>query len=311
MKKYTFIVSILFALCCFTALYAYSQNDSIPNSSFEVWIDNPFQDYSEPEYWNTPNPYTSVPFVNVVTVEKDTVDPCSGCCSAMLTTKFVLMGKVPGIMTLGQIEIDIINFTGDITGGIPYKQQPVNLTGYYKYSPAGEDSCLIVANLYRFLPAKGKKESVALATFKTNTDTSEWAFFSVPFQYFNDSILPDSINITILSSSNIEDPKVGSVLHVDDIRLEGFLGIGGNEQEARRIMAYPNPAGDNINLALREIVGNGYLRIFDSGGRQVLSKNVSGKQINVMTGALNSGYYYFYILEKGKKKAYGSFIIKR
>ncbi len=311
MKNQLTIICLFVLTCCISAPKAFNQNDSIPNGNFEVWIDNPFQNYSEPEHWNTPNPFTSVPFVNVVTVEKDSVDPHSGTYAAKLSTKFVLNGRVPGIMTLGNIEIDINTFTGEITGGIPYKQQPAYLTGYFKYSPEGPDSCLIVANLYRYIPVKGKKESIALATFKTNKDTSDWAYFSVPFEYFNDTILPDTLNITAISSSSTEDPQVGSVLYVDDIKLEGILGIYQHGPSARNVPVFPNPAVDQVTIRLETFVSYGDLLIFDSRGKQVLFQNVNGKMIRVNTSILSAGFYYFYILENGIRKAYGSFIINR
>ncbi|MBU2652143.1 MAG: PCMD domain-containing protein [Bacteroidetes bacterium] len=306
--EYIILIVLVFFICQTITL---AQNDSIPNSGFEVWIDNPFLNYEEPEHWSTPNPYTSVPQFNIVTVEKDSIDPHSGDYSAKLTSKFIASGQMPGIMTLGTITIDLINFTGEIRGGIPFNQQPAFLTGYYKYNPVDGDTCLILARLYRFIPAKGKQDLLALATFRSDVDTSEWAYFSAPFVYYNDTILPDSMNIIILSSANFDDPRVGSRLRIDDLKIEGTLGITEPNKPFVNVIVMPNPARDFVVFELEIAVRNGLLLIFDTYGRKVMSESFTGKKIKAETPFFSSGRYFYQILDNGNSISNGSFIISK
>ena len=70
MKKiFTLFTSILLA--------GMMQAQTIPNASMEVWQDFTSPTYTQPEFWNTPNPYTAMLGESVVTRSTDAFAACN------------------------------------------------------------------------------------------------------------------------------------------------------------------------------------------------------------------------------------------
>jgi len=88
----------------------------IPNGSFETWKNG------DPVNWNTTNKISVFVFN---TVTEDIADPEDGLASAKLTvvTQMIpLVGtySIPGVLTLGLINIDPVAKTYSLSGGYPF-----------------------------------------------------------------------------------------------------------------------------------------------------------------------------------------------
>ena len=97
----------------------HAQTSQIPNADFENWI--PHTGYSDPQYWDTPNQeLLSIPIFGQAVVTKSTSHQ-SGTYSAKLETKTInIPGSpvdIPGVMTLGTLNINLLAGTYSITGG--------------------------------------------------------------------------------------------------------------------------------------------------------------------------------------------------
>ena len=93
----------------------------IPNGSFETWS------AGEPVDWNTSN--QNIVGFNFITVQKETANPQLGSASARLTVvtntiPFVGTFSLPGVLTLGVLNIDLIQQTASVTGGYPFTGMP-------------------------------------------------------------------------------------------------------------------------------------------------------------------------------------------
>ncbi len=62
------------------------------------------------------------------------------------------------------------------------------------------------------------------------------------------------------------------------------------EGERRPLVAYPNPASDQLTIELPES-GSGLLEFYDTTGRLVKSERISGSRVNVDTSSLAPGFY--------------------
>lgn len=187
----------------------------IPNAGFENWVNA--GSFQNPEFWDTAN--MSVLFNAVITTSK-TTDSHSGSYAARMETKNFLTFTIPGLVTLGNFEIDIWNMQTSITGGTPFNLRPDKLNFYYKYNPAPGDKMRIGMWLLRN-DGTSIPDTVATALFESSEPVQNYTLLSMNIEYRSDQT-PEILNI-IAVSSNPENPAAGSVLFIDDLEFE-FAG---------------------------------------------------------------------------------------
>ncbi len=210
MQKFS---SFLIVILISTTLNA----QEIPNAGFETWEDE--IGYQEPEYWQSINSVTAA--LGQVPVSADASDPYAGNYALKLETKSVFGLGLPGFVTLGAFEIDLLNRKYSLSGGVPYANRPGKFTGHFRYLPQGTDSCLVVAALFR--NDGTQRDTVGGAFFSTKNTVEAWTEFSVDFEYFSEE-KPDSLNIYIISSAS-EEASAGTKLFVDELQLTGSAAI--------------------------------------------------------------------------------------
>lgn len=219
MKKiFTRIVVMIFILM--VTIGATGQT-VVPNGGFETWIND--TTYENPQYWDTPNKeISSIPIFGTTVVSKST-DHEEGIYSAKLETKHIaiLPVNIPGFITLGNLTIDLINFTYTITGGVPINDNPTHLQGFYKYIPKGGDSCLIAIALFKTIG--NVADTIGSGYFSTHDTINDWTPFSAWINY-NTIATPDTMNIIALSSAQ-NTPTAGTILYVDNITLDYTVGV--------------------------------------------------------------------------------------
>ena len=270
----------------FATAYLLSNAQYITNNGFETWT------ASDHDSWNSPNALLAGFFLPPV-VTKETVDIYSGLNSAKMETKTTPIGAVPGILTNGTITLS----APYVSGGIPFTDRPASFKGYYKYTPAGGDFCLLSAVLL-----KNSTDTVGYAQFTNLATVGAYTLFQADFTYsMPDS--PDTIQI-IISSSNTNAAVVGSILKVDALYLEGgTLGIS-KYHLLNNISIFPNPAKDILNLKMdfesfNEIKISVYSVIGQKVKEVILPKGTEICSLNIRD--LNKGLYFVQI-QSGKEK---------
>lgn len=202
-------------LISLTGLQSIKAQNPIPNPGFEDWSGG------EPIGWNTIN--QSVFGTNFICVTQDQTNPQSGSSCAKIQTvteNIILVGPVtmPGILSLGEITLDILNQTGTVTGGVPIDTRPNILNGWFRYQPSAADSCIMGIGLSRW---NGTGRDTLAYAYKTiGGQNPTWAQFSIPIEYLIWE-MPDTMNIMFFSSNLLTgSPVTGSTLWVDDLTLE-------------------------------------------------------------------------------------------
>lgn len=217
MKKGYIILSILLVVCISNGF----TQTVIPNGSFEVWIDH--GGYANPQHWDSDNKAAnSIPLFGRDVVTEDP-DCYQGHSAAKLETKNIAFMPidVPGILTLGTLNLDVLGGTYSLTGGFPVEGRPTHLRGFYKYYPAGGDSCGIAIGFSRTV--NGTRDSLAYGTFTEDERVDVWTPFSAWIRY-DTAATPDSFNILIIGSA-VEHPTAGTILFVDDLTLDYSTGF--------------------------------------------------------------------------------------
>lgn len=256
MSKIVLFVSIISILC----FQSYAQE--IPNNSFETWASG------EPDNWNTSN--QNILGFDFTMVSKDVTDPQLGGASAKLTvvTKtipFVGTYTMPGVLTLGILNIDLIAQTASVTGGYPFTGMPQKLTGYFKYQPVNNDICTMGLGLFK--RNVGKQDTVAFGAIDTSGTFNSWTHFEIPINYMIWEA-PDTMNILFLNTNPYDGlSHTGSKLWIDNlsfvyggVAIEGLtfdkgISIYAERDSKQLVLSSTFEKQENLNISLFSIAG--------------------------------------------------------
>ena len=280
---------LLFGLSFICAISMSFSQQAIPNNDLESWGTS--GSFDKPVNWNTSN--TSV-FIGTVTTVTKSTDAFSGSYSARLESKSPMgfSTVAPGLITLGNFNLNIVQQTGTISGGIPYNDKPLRFKGNFKYAPQGADQCFIAAVLYKYNSSTQMRDTLGTALFTSNSTVSSWTAFDVQFEYTS-SDTPDSLNIIVMSSDGRFTPVNGSLLFIDNLSFEGLTTEFKEEKiESGQINIYPNPAKEFINIEGENIIS---FTLSDIHGKQICS-NLNTKKESIKLNNLKSGIYFLNIM---------------
>jgi hypothetical protein len=295
MKKITYLIAVL----AVATSVAFGQG-IVPNGSMERW--STVGGYENPDKWNTSNGSLGTTVVNVT---KSTVFQDSAF-AARLEAKTVLAGgffstPVPGVITTGSIS------GVTITGGQPYSQKPLKLTGYYQYTPTGTDTASMEVLLTRWNTTSKARETVASGIYFSNATLTTYTPFTVNLVY-NKSITaaPDTQLIIISTSKNRQKAVSGSFMFVDHMAWSGIVTGTYEINNVSFNRIYPNPANNEVTITNNSGVSN-LMAVYDISGRKLDEVVLENSNTTLNTSAYSKGLYYFTvlgndntILERGK-----------
>jgi len=184
------------------SVFSYSQTQ-IPNGNMENW-----SGINNPTVWNS----FSWPFPEINSVVQ-TNDAYEGEYAAELTTQSTIFGTIPGLITLGNIDIENFSFTG----GIEFNDRPTGISYYFKYEPNSTDSMFFAAVLTKWNVTDQKTDTIGFTAYFTGDTYTDYTYLAVPFFYTSEEI-PDSLNVIITSSGF--SGNAGSSLTIDNIIME-------------------------------------------------------------------------------------------
>lgn len=239
-------MSRIFPTLFFLILFCFnSLAQEIPNGSFETWTNG------EPDTWNTSN-QSVIGFGSFVTVNKDITAPHSGSASAKLTvvTKTIpFIGtklSIPGVLTLGILNIDPIAQTASVSGGYPFTGMPEKLTGYIKYQPVNNDICAMGWGLTRW--NNGVRDTIGFGAIDTSGTINTWTYFEIQLRYLIQEA-PDTLNILFLNSNPVDGiDHTGTTLWIDNLSFDyGTVAIAGITS-ARGLQIYAEPYARQLIL---------------------------------------------------------------
>jgi len=282
-------------------------SQSIPNADFEEWQQE--GSFNNPVSWGTSNiSILSIITFNPVFQEISDVQSGNSCVKLETIEKDVSgdMVKVAGLITLGNFDINLSTRRAIVNGGIPFSKRPSLLSGYYKYSTSGLDSCIMSIFLTKFNQDTKVSDTLGIGLF-TSSNQSEWTLFEAPINY-SSSEDPDSMNIVILSSdTSIFD--AGSTLYVDNI----FLDITSNVSPVileNEIIIFPNPAQEilTINLKSYNFESVNY-SLINATGQIILYSKFHSQEELIDISKLDPGMYFVKITSRNNPPFTKSIII--
>ncbi len=231
--------------------------EQLPNNGFENWTDFAIED---PQGWFTLNIFSAM-FGQPPSVVK-TTDAYNGSYAVSMTSVPFMFGDTLSFLTNGMFG------PNGPAGGSPFPDRPAKLTGYYKYTPVGNDSALAFVRFTKWNLGTGMADSVGGGLIALGP-ASVYTKFEVPIGY----ALPDNPDTTLIifSSSNLlgnEPVGLGSNLLLDDLAFEFPTGeTVPLDLALTKPYVYPNPAGEiayirapmnpdsKVNLHLFNVIG--------------------------------------------------------
>jgi len=185
--------------------------------------------YQDPNTWSTSNQATGHSALgNGYYVTRDTTTFYDGVASARIESNQIsILGNtvtIPGLLVSGDFVINPVDFAaGNINPfavpgvGFPVTGRPSKLVGYYKYAPAGIDTCEIACAL-----VDSARNQVAFGIFKNATTVGTFTRFEIDLVYTSCN-RPDTICVIASSSpftSGAASAGVdGTVLWVDSFGI--------------------------------------------------------------------------------------------
>jgi len=276
----------------------FSQND-IPNSGFEDWSGG------EPVNWNTLDQNILGTDFDMVT--EDNGDSYSGTASVRLETiseYIFLYGDVemPGLLTLGELEVDVINQDGNVYGGTPYATNPQSLSGYYKYSPADGDSAAIGVVLYRWTGST--RDTLAGGDFWAWEEVNEWTEFEAVLEY-QIWATPDTMNIIISSTAvEAEEVPIGSVLKIDELSFNYGPTSIIDPRFSDDFRVYPDIYNHRFRIELKlDKPERATIQMFDINGNVILQKEKTffNNSASISYRNVSSGIYIVRVITASGK----------
>lgn len=232
MKKITFLIAML-------SITFYSVNaQQIPNGSFENWTGD------SASSWVTKFSLFGTPLT--LANKSTTFQDGQFALEALSQTVPIMNITIPGIATLGKISVDIANVTAVFSSGVPFTDKPLRMKGWYQYNRQGTDSAIAIVLLTKWNPITSKSDTVGIGGFIHTASQATYAQFTVDITYQNQTAIPDTLNIILLSSGRAA--TAGSKFTVDNLAFEYDQSILSNNKLDCYI--YPNPSNGLINVSL-------------------------------------------------------------
>jgi len=192
----TIFYFILFSFYGFQIL----AQQQIPEGNFENWSNN------EIPPWHTS---LNIAGYDIYTATQ-TTDSYQGNYAVKLTSQTLFSQFIPGLLTLG--DIDILNQT--LRGGIPYNDKPDGISFFFKYIPSGVDTMAFGVFLTKWDTVSLTTDTIGITGYINSNTYNTYTQVNLPFVY-SSSETPDTLNIIFTSSGfNGND---GSILFIDSL----------------------------------------------------------------------------------------------
>ncbi|MFH2095291.1 MAG: T9SS type A sorting domain-containing protein [Bacteroidota bacterium] len=276
-----------------------------PNGDFENWDEISVE---EPDDWTTTN-FANTHDANYSSVKS--TDSYAGTYALKLENTLTMWGDTMGYITNGYLGAN------GPRGGMHVDANPEFISGYYKYTPVGPDSALVMAMVTRW--DSGNDSTILLDSAMTTLEAqANYTYFEIPV-YYNQLPLADTLNISF-AAGNLQDSSsytgLGSILYVDEVEVSYYTTIiPGIADQDVHFKVYPNPASDMVTLTYFLEKGTPTeLTVYSTDGRIMFSQKISSLEKEIHNEYLNVSHYargiYYCEIRNGDKSMIKKLVIK-
>lgn len=198
---------------------------------------------------------------------------------------------IPGVVVTGTFSFQ----QQQLNQGKPFTGKPIQLKGYYRYSPVSNDSGVAYIHLSKWNSTLNRRDTLARDSMLFIGNQSEWKLFELNLDYSQyPGVTPDSIVIRFVSSVNagFGGGKVGSELMIDNLSIE--YPVSKIPISKENFSFYPNPFHEKATLKFSQNA-NFFLEIYNSTGNLVFHNEILTAQQDFDFHHFISGIYYLVI----------------
>ncbi len=318
MRKQSFL-SLLFL---FLTLAFYGQSN-LPNGGMELWDTITqggvtFEQIQGP-FFSTLNELSAIapPIGPGPTTTYKVSDCHSGKWAAKLVSKnFVMIPTdvfIPGLIG----STTLLLTAGTIKLGKPCAGcKPTRFTGWYKFEQVNGDSCAVALVATRWNNTLHKKDTIGFAKQVFTQPVSAYTEFDLTVDYPITGEEPDSLLVLCVSSggfsvTNLQGSigQIGNTMFIDDLSIEYPQGITQVLMPEVGVKTYPNPARDHMVVELSQRMPNATFEIYTMDGKFLSSCPLTDLTTQVPVNSLESGKYYYQLMEGKTIQNTGFFMV--
>jgi hypothetical protein len=283
---------LTFLLVDTVALTIIAQTE-IPNASFENWVT--IGPYENPDEWSSFNNFYNF---GLPELSFKTTDTYSGNYALRLISDTVTLPPPLGTNTLDTLAGYVFLGNPDMNNpGIAYSERPISMQAYVKGTIVSGSNAYIIATLRKWNNTTYSRELVGQALYYMQSSISNYTQISVPFNYYNLTAIPDTLEIKIMAGDVGPGGLImpGNEIFVDSISFSFPVNLIEKGKNNTNIKFFPNPLSSSSEtiLQLESTLGNATLTVYNCLGQQVIQiTNISGNKITFQPNNLPGGVYY-------------------
>ncbi len=288
---------------------------TIPNLGFETWTPNTFSSGNAPDpnsgnatngWWefnvlsdallgsspitvfegsSNPAPFAGSHYAEIVS------DSMSKTSYGYLKTYGYNYPRTNGFMFLAYFNVGLSGAT--IKAGVPFSGRLTSFSFNYRYVPNGSDSCSCTIGMFRWNATTHRRDLIGGGAWGSTATQTTWAPITVPVFYDSATSMPDTVFIlfsaTKLDSAN--GPKRGDTLDVDNGSI--VLGVNNVASENANVHVYPNPANNQVSLAVTSQLQASRVEVYDITGKLMGTYTMHNNLLTINTQQYNTGLYLY------------------
>jgi len=308
----------LFSFCL--SLLLSSNSQTIPCPGFENWVNSNESgtNYLVPQNWITvdqaQNAFTPT-YTGISSLQ--TTSKNSGQYAVLMQTSVsggdTVSGGIISHASLATFFSAV--FGGGNALGFSYALRSANLQGYFKFTGVSGDSGFIALTMTKWNTSQQKRDTLAVEEKGFGVNATNYTFFSIPITY-SLNLFPDTVVIiAAIDGPNGQTSHIGTQFYLDDLTFSGTVPVGIKENlyDNNYLRIYPNPFSGTATLELSTAVSlnNARVIIYDAWGREVKTlHDFASYTVPLDRGELQSGIYFYRLLDEGEIITDGKFIIE-
>jgi hypothetical protein len=306
--------------------------DTIPNLGFEIWTANTFSAGNAPDpntgnasngWWDF-NVFSNSTFLggSPITVFEGSTNPHQGLHYAEIVSNQMTLtsygylkkygynyARTNGLMFLAYLNV---GFTGAvIKAGVPINNALKSFSFFYRYMPNGSDSCSCTIGMYHWNSVTSKRELIGGGFWSSPTRQTNWTMNTVPILYDSTSI-PDTVFV-LFSACKFDSanaPNKNDTLDIDAASI--VLGVNNLTLENSQVHVYPNPANEQITVAVTSQIQATRVEVYDITGKLVNTYTMHNNSLTINTQPYSSGMYFYKLFDNtGTQLNTGKFSVVR
>jgi len=280
------------------------------NPDFETWTPdsfvssarNPNSGLGNSGWWDFNLTHALFLGISPITVFQDSINPHGGKYCAMIVSEPMAKKALDTLKYFGVTLPDTngIIYTAyfDVTtnvvvkNGIPCTSKMQSFSFWYRYLPNGLDTCSCSVGMYHFDTVTKQRELIGGGIWKNTDTTTSWTSATIPVVYDSVNLMPDTVVILFSGSSLYSRPKAHDTMYIDDANAV-FTGIDNIAGENAYVHIYPNPAKNQISLAVTGQLQASHVEVYDITGKLMGTYTMHNNLLTINTQSFNTGLYLY------------------